>query len=75
LTDDDTDVSLLASAVASGRTKYFPLSKPLPIYILYWTVFVDADGSVEFRPDVYDRDQRLIAALATGIRNQRMTAL
>jgi L,D-transpeptidase YcbB len=75
LTDDDTSVSLLSSAVASGRTKYFPLSRPLPIYILYWTVFVDADGSVEFRPDVYDRDQRLIAALATGIRNQRVTAL
>jgi murein L,D-transpeptidase YcbB/YkuD len=75
LTDDDSSVSSLSSAVASGKTKYFPLSEPLPIYIAYWTVFVDADGSVEFRPDLYDRDQRLLAALASGIRNQRMTAL
>jgi murein L,D-transpeptidase YcbB/YkuD len=75
LTGDDTSVSLLASAVAAGRTRYFPLSEPLPIYILYWTVFVDADGSVEFRPDVYDRDQRLMAALASGIRNRRVTSL
>jgi murein L,D-transpeptidase YcbB/YkuD len=75
LTGDDSSVSSLSSAVASGKTKYFPLSEPLPIYIAYWTVFVDADGSVEFRPDLYDRDQRLLAALASGIRNQRMTAL
>ena len=75
LTGDDSSVSSLTSAVASGKTKYFPLSEPLPIYIVYWTVFVDADGSVEFRPDLYDRDQRLLAALASGIRTQRMTSL
>jgi L,D-transpeptidase YcbB len=75
LTDDDSSVSSLSSAVASGKTKYFPLSEPLPIYIAYWTVFVDADGSVEFRPDLYDRDQRLLAALASGIRNQRTSSL
>jgi len=75
LTGDDSSVSSLLSAVASGKTKYFPLSEPLPIYIVYWTVFVDADGSVEFRPDLYDRDQRLLAALASGVRNQRMTSL
>ena len=75
LTGDDSSVSLLTSAVASGKTKAFPLSEPLPIYIVYWTVFVDADGSVEFRPDLYDRDQRLLAALASGIRTQRVTAL
>jgi len=73
LTGDDSSVSLLASAVATGKTKHFPLSEPLPIYIVYWTVFVDADGSVEFRPDVYDRDQRLIEALEN--RPQRMTSL
>lgn len=75
LTGDDSSVSSLTSAVASGKTKYFPLSEPLPIYIAYWTVFVDADGSVEFRPDLYDRDQRLMAALESGIRNSRMTSL
>ncbi|HUO91846.1 MAG TPA: L,D-transpeptidase family protein [Rhizomicrobium sp.] len=73
LTGDDSSVSLLTSAVATGKTRRFPLSEPLPIYIVYWTVFVDADGSVEFRPDVYDRDQRLIEALEN--RPQRMTSL
>jgi L,D-transpeptidase YcbB len=73
LTGDDSSVSSLTSAVATGKTKHFPLSEPLPIYIVYWTVFVDADGSVEFRPDIYDRDQRLISALSN--RPQRMTSL
>jgi murein L,D-transpeptidase YcbB/YkuD len=75
LTGDDSSVSSLTSAVASGRTRSFTISEPLPIYIVYWTVFVDADGSVEFRPDLYDRDQRLLAALASSIRNQRTTSL
>jgi L,D-transpeptidase YcbB len=73
LTGDDSSVSSLTSAVATGKTKHFPLSEPLPIYIVYWTVFVDADGSAEFRPDIYDRDQRLISALSS--RPQRMTSL
>ena len=74
LTGDTTSVSLLTSAVARGRTQYFPLSDPLPVYILYWTVFVNSDGGVEFRPDIYDRDQRLIAAMVAGTRNQSVTS-
>ncbi|HKD20475.1 MAG TPA: L,D-transpeptidase family protein [Rhizomicrobium sp.] len=74
LTGDTTSVSLLTSAVARGRTEHFPLSEPLPVYILYWTVFVNSDGGVEFSPDIYERDQRLIAALAAGTRNQSVTS-
>jgi murein L,D-transpeptidase YcbB/YkuD len=36
------------------------------VYILYWTAFVEADGSVQFREDVYGRDRRLAGALAEG---------
>jgi murein L,D-transpeptidase YcbB/YkuD len=34
------------------------------VYVLYWTAFQDADGNIAFRDDIYDRDQRLIAALS-----------
>lgn len=74
LTGDPTAISSVSDAVALGTTETIPLSAPLPIYFLYWTVFVDADGSVEFRPDIYGRDKRLIAALRGG-RNQSMTSL
>lgn len=52
------------AAIAAGETKRIPLDKPLPVYVLYWTAMADANGAPEFRPDVYGRDRRLIAALA-----------
>jgi hypothetical protein len=36
----------------------------MPVYFLYQTVFAEADGTVEFRDDIYGRDARLAAALA-----------
>ncbi len=75
LTGDAASVSLLTSAVAMGTTGHFSLSEPLPIYFLYWTVFVDSDGSVEFRPDIYGRDRRLIEALNGRFRNERVTSV
>jgi murein L,D-transpeptidase YcbB/YkuD len=51
-------------AIAAGETRRVPLTHTRPVYLLYWTAFVGADGSVEFRDDIYDRDQRLSAALA-----------
>jgi L,D-transpeptidase YcbB len=40
-----------------------PLRRPLPIHILYWTAWVEPDGAVHFRPDVYERDAALDEAL------------
>ena len=48
-----------------------PLPKPIPVYVLYETAFADADGTVEFRTDIYDRDGRLDEALvARDLREQ-----
>ncbi len=54
----------LDSAIATGQTQRVPLRQDIPVYVLYWTAFVDADDTVEFRDDVYGRDQRLAEALA-----------
>ena len=51
-------------AIAAGHTQRVPARSQLPVYVLYWTAFVDADGAAHFRDDVYGRDQRLAAALA-----------
>ncbi|MBW2690170.1 MAG: L,D-transpeptidase family protein [Deltaproteobacteria bacterium] len=37
--------------------------KPLPVHIQYWTAWVDREGLVHFRPDVYFRDLDLDIAL------------
>lgn len=52
------------AAIATGQTQSIPLHKSLPVYMLYFTAFVDPDGTVEFRDDVYGRDRRLAQALA-----------
>ena len=35
---------------------------------MYWTAQVDADGTVRFRKDLYDRDARIIEGLAEPFR-------
>lgn len=50
--------------VAEGVTASVPLRRPLPVYLLYSTAFVDADGSMQFRLDGYGRDAVVSAALA-----------
>lgn len=51
-------------AITLGTTQRVSLPRTLPVYIIYWTTFVDDDGGVEFRDDIYGRDLRLAAAMA-----------
>ena len=60
--------------IAEGRPERAELERPMPVHILYWTAFVDGDGRVHFRPDVYGHDEKLAAALA-GARGDRLAAL
>jgi murein L,D-transpeptidase YcbB/YkuD len=41
-----------------------PLKTSVPVSVAYWTAFVDPDGTVEFRPDLYGWDRMLLARLA-----------
>ncbi len=61
------DRAALDAAVASGKRQVVRLARPLPIHITYVTAFVEPDGTVQFRDDVYGRDRRLTAALATAV--------
>lgn len=48
--------------IASGKTTTVLLKQPLPIYLMYLTANVK-DGKVTFKPDLYNRDARIVAAL------------
>jgi L,D-transpeptidase YcbB len=53
-------------ALESGRTLVTSLERPIPVYLTYFTSWVDMSGAVNFRPDVYRRDDRLMLALSSG---------
>lgn len=63
VTGDALAADGIVQAIASGETRNLPLRKTLPVYFLYWTAFAGPDGVVQFRPDLYGRDRRLIAAM------------
>lgn len=54
----------IAAAMASGKEQAVTLPRPLPVYIYYQTAWVDDDGALQFRADIYERDLKLLAALA-----------
>lgn len=49
--------------VDSRETKTVYLKKPIPVYIVYLTAFVDESGEVVFRRDLYQRDQPIVNQL------------
>jgi murein L,D-transpeptidase YcbB/YkuD len=61
--------------VESGRETYLNLRAPIPVHLVYFTTFPDADGRLRHWPDIYGRDPVVLAALrkaaaeAAGERN------
>ena len=53
----------IKEAIDSGITSRMRLPASMPVAVLYWSAFVEADGTVDFRDDLYHRDTRLLAAL------------
>lgn len=53
----------LDAALAAGAELEIPLPTPVPIDFVYRTVWVDEAGQLQWRPDVYDWDEKLSAAL------------
>ena len=64
LSDTPDWVPARIHSVAEGNTETrVTLTHPIPVHILYWTAVSDADTAVRFVDDIYDRDQKIIAAL------------
>jgi murein L,D-transpeptidase YcbB/YkuD len=49
--------------IGNGATETLSLARPLPVYVFYWTAFVDAEGNLNFRNDIYGRDGAIAKAL------------
>jgi murein L,D-transpeptidase YcbB/YkuD len=52
----------LKAAINSQKREIIALPEPVAVYILYWTAWVEEDGSINFREDVYGWDKPLDTA-------------
>jgi L,D-transpeptidase YcbB len=46
-------------ALESDETETVTLAHPVPVHLLYWSVWVDANGHLQRRPDIYGLDRSL----------------
>ena len=51
------DQSSINQAIDKAQTRAVHLKEPVPVYLMYWTTWVDDNGQLQVRDDVYKRDQ------------------
>ncbi len=57
------DKAAIDKALATGKTRNVTLAKRVPILLAYWTVDALSETEVAFKPDIYNRDAQVLAAL------------
>ena len=62
LLQEELGAARLEELLAASEPEQVPI-KPVPVHIQYWTAWVDQEGLVNFRPDVYFRDLDLEVVL------------
>jgi len=45
--------------LTTGKTSRIYLKRKLPVYLMYWTVWVDEDDHIHFRNDIYQRNEKI----------------
>jgi murein L,D-transpeptidase YcbB/YkuD len=50
-------------AIENGYDQHVPLRQKIPVYITYFTLNINDDGSVSTYGDIYGHDARMAAAL------------
>ena len=57
--DEEWTDEKIKSAMNRSNEKWVKLDKAIPVYIIYLTSWVDKDGLVHFRDDIYGHDKRM----------------
>lgn len=53
----------ITKAMNSGKEQFVTLKQPMPVFIGYFTSWVDRDGKLNFRDDIYGHDKKMAAQL------------
>lgn len=67
--DQNWSADRTQTAFNTGYDKHVPLKNPVPVYITYFTLWVNEDGSIKTYPDLYGHDRRMTTALLDNGRN------
>lgn len=69
----DDPKGVFESTLATGLETTIDLREPVPIHLVYQTAWIDTLGAVNYRPDVYGRDIKILRALlSAGVKVKAM---
>ncbi|MEH6348036.1 MAG: L,D-transpeptidase family protein [Bermanella sp.] len=57
LKEQNWDKALISNVIDKSKTRPVQLKNPIPVYLMYWTTWVDSSGQLQVRDDIYKRDQ------------------
>ena len=63
----------IINTVRTGKTQVVRLSEKIPVHLSYWTAWVDENGTIHFRDDIYGRDKSLEALLSKSLPGSSFT--
>jgi murein L,D-transpeptidase YcbB/YkuD len=55
--------SRISEAMNSGEEQYVKLKEPIPVFITYYTAWVDDAGRLNFRDDIYGHDEEVASKM------------
>ncbi len=58
----------LRATIALGESHSLLVKHQVPVMLLYWTAVADENGTVEFHPDLYERDAPVLKGLEAPFR-------
>ena len=64
--DKNWDSGKIKKAMQSGKEKYVTVKDVVPVYIGYFTAWVDRQGKINFRDDIYGHDKKMAQQMFTA---------
>jgi len=66
------DIEQLELSLAQTETRWLRLPKPIPVYLFYNRAWVDSNGRLQLRDDVYDADRQFFARSRIKLNNSQL---
>ncbi len=57
--DASWDSLKITKAMNAGKEQYYTIKDPIPVFIGYFTAWVDREGKLNFRNDIYGHDKKM----------------